>query len=115
MRKKPVKSSVSDYYATVMTSGAVLQPTPQARVVSEMDPNLIGVIPRGEKLPVWKEMLQHLPISGRLFAHFPGERPCRLRVVRVLMPTVFAFLSRILLGGAAAYGYWGCALEFALD
>jgi hypothetical protein len=73
MRKKPINCTVSDYYVTIMTSGAVVQTTPRARVVSEMEPSLIGVIPKRERLPLWKEMLQHLPITGRLFSHFPGE------------------------------------------
>ena len=73
MRRKPIRSLVSDYYTTIVTSGAVLQSTPRASIVSTVDPTLIGVIPRGEGLPLWKDMMQHLPIIGRLFAHFPGE------------------------------------------
>ena len=73
MRKKPIKCIVSDYYATIKTSGAVVRPTPRASIVSEMEPHSVGVIPKGQGLPFWKEMLQHLPITGRLFAHFPGE------------------------------------------
>ncbi len=61
-------STVSDFYATV-------QPTPRVSVASTMDPALVGVIRQGENLPLWKNMLQHLPITGRLFAHFPGEYP----------------------------------------
>lgn len=75
MRRKPKSCIVSDYYATMTASGAVVQPTPRASVVSKIDAALIGVIPRGENLPRWKLMLQHLPIMGRLFAHFPGEYP----------------------------------------
>ena len=75
MRKKPIPSIVADYYATTMTSGAVAKSTPRASIVSKIDAALVGVIPRGERLPLWKNMLQHLPISGRLFAHFPGECP----------------------------------------
>jgi hypothetical protein len=82
MRKTPIKSIVSDYYATIMTSGAVTQPRPRARVVSKIHPDLVGVIPRGEGLPLWKDMLQHLPITGRLFAHFPGEWPLRFEMVK---------------------------------
>jgi hypothetical protein len=73
MHRKPIRSHVSDYYATIVTSGAVVQPMPRASIVSTIDPALIGVIPRGEGLPVWKGMLQHLPVIGQLFAHFPGE------------------------------------------
>jgi len=73
MRRKPIKCIVSDYYATVKTSGAVEQTTPRAEVVSELDAHSVGVIPKRDRLPFWKDMLQHLPITGRLFAHFPGE------------------------------------------
>jgi len=72
MSKKPIKSIVSDYYATTVASGSVVQPTPRVTVVSKMDPYKIGVIPKGERLPLWKEKLQCLPIIGQLFAHFPG-------------------------------------------
>jgi len=72
MRGKPIKCIVSDYYATMKTSGAVAQTTPRVAVVSELDPHSVGVIPKGEKLPLWKDLLQHLPITGRLFAHFPA-------------------------------------------
>jgi len=73
MSPNPIKPIVSDYYATIKTSGAVMKPTLRASLVSEMEEHLIGVIPKGEKLPLWLNMLQHLPIVGRLFAHFPGE------------------------------------------
>jgi hypothetical protein len=73
MRPKPIECIVSDYYATITTSGAVVKPTPRASVVSELEPHMVGVIPRHERLPLWKDLLQHLPITGRLFAHFPGE------------------------------------------
>ena len=75
MRRKPIPAVVSDYYATTMTSGAVAKSTLRARIVSRIDAALVGVIPRGERLPLWKNMLQHLPITGRLFAHFPGKCP----------------------------------------
>ena len=74
MRTKPSMATVSDYYAT-MTSGATVRSTPHVSVVSKMDAALVGIIPKGENLPLWKRMLQHLPIMGRLFAHFPGEYP----------------------------------------
>lgn len=115
MRRKPKSCIVSDYYATMTSSGAMVQPTPRASVASNIEAALIGVIPRGENLPRWKNMLQHLPIMGRLFAHFPGEYPCKFDVVKVLMLAGFSLLYRILLGGAAPYGYWGCPLGFALD
>ena len=73
MRINPIKCIVSDYYATIQASGAVVQPTPRASIISEMDASTICNIPRGERLPLWKEMLQHLPVIGQLFAHFPGE------------------------------------------
>lgn len=74
MSRKPTMSTVSDYYAT-MSSGAVVRSTPRVSVVSTMNPALVGVIRKGENLPLWKRMLQHLPIVGRMFAHFPGEYP----------------------------------------
>ena len=73
MHRKPLKSIVSDYYATMKTSGAVAQTRPRATVVSELDAHSIGVVPKSDRLPLWKDMLQRLPITGRLFAHFPGE------------------------------------------
>ena len=73
MRRKPMTAIVSDYYATMKTSGGVAQLKPRASVVSVLDAHSVGVIPRGQRLPLWKDMLQHLPITGRLFAHFPGE------------------------------------------
>jgi hypothetical protein len=73
MRRKPFKCVVSDYYATMKTSGAVGQTTPRATIVSTLEPHMVGVIPKGKRLPLWKNLLQYLPITGRLFAHFPGE------------------------------------------
>lgn len=73
MRRKPMKAIVSDFYATMKTSGGVAQLKPRASIVSELDAQSVGVVPRDQRLPFWKDMLQHLPITGQLFAHFPGE------------------------------------------
>jgi len=68
MRKKPTECVVSDYYA----SEKAKEPTLRASVVSALAPDLVGVIRKEESLPWWKDKLQHLPIAGQLFAHFPG-------------------------------------------
>ena len=75
MRKKPTPSIVSDHYATTMTSGAVAKSTLRASIVSKIDAALVGVIPKGEQLPFWKDMMQYLPIVGPFFAHSPGGYP----------------------------------------